>query len=155
MSWDKDLKIKQVDELISSLKSDKRIIKPKTGWINLIRTTLGMSARALGGRVGLTQSRIALIEKGEVNGTITLNTLEKVVSGLDCELVYFLVPKEKSLSAMREKQAYKKASSLDSYAERHMVLEDQATSNNYQKENIEKLKDEYLKNWPRDFWDEK
>lgn len=153
MSWEKDLKIKQVDEMIATLKTEQSLVKPKGGWIKLIRTTLGMSARALGDRVGLTQSRIALIEKGEINETITLQTLEKVADGLECKLVYFLVPKEKSLATLREKQAYKKALAVDSYAERQMTLEDQATSKQYQKENIEKLKNEYLRNWPQDFWD--
>jgi XRE family transcriptional regulator, regulator of sulfur utilization len=154
MTWDKDLKLKQVDELISKLTVDDSISRPKTGWINLVRNTLGMSARALGRRVGLTQSRVALIEKGEAEKTITLHTLEKLADGLDCKLVYFLVPKEKSLSALREKQAYKKAVLLDSYTEHQMELEDQATSSNYQKENLEKLKEEYLRKWSRDFWDD-
>jgi predicted DNA-binding mobile mystery protein A len=155
MSWEKDLKIKQVDEMITTLITDKYSTTPKGGWLKLIRTTLGMSARALGERVDLTQSRIALIEKGEVDATITLHTLEKVAGGLECKLVYFLIPKEKSLAALREKQAYKNALALDSYAERHMALEDQATSKSYQQENIEKLKDEYLRNWPQNFWDKK
>ena len=153
MSWEKDLKLKQVDELINKLKPSTSYVNPKTGWLKLVRTALGMSARSLAKKVGLTQSRIALIEKGEVDGTITLNTLEKVAEGLDCKLVYFLVPKAKSLSSLREIQAYKKASDLDSYVEHHMKLEYQSTELSYQKENIEKLKEEYLKNWLSNFWD--
>ncbi len=153
--WNKDLKIKQVDELIKQLTPDPLPKKPKTGWLNLVRTALGMSARILGSKVGLTQSRIALIEKGEVNGTITLHTLEKVAEGLNCDVVYYLRPKTKTLWALREAQAYKKASQLNLYTEHQMILEDQATSTRYQEENIQKLKDEYLKNWPRDFWDNK
>jgi predicted DNA-binding mobile mystery protein A len=153
MIWEKDLKIKQVDELISDIKSQKQVQMPKTGWIKLIRTALGMSTRALGERIGLVQSRIAVIEHGEMNRTITLHTLEKVAEGLNCELVYFLIPKSGSLASFREKQAYKKASKLNTYAEQQMILEDQATSKKFQDENINKLKDEYLRNWPRDFWD--
>ncbi len=153
MAWEKDLKIKQVDNLINSIKPQKHVRIPKSGWVKLIRTALGMSARVLGEHVGLTQSRITLIEKGEVDGTITLHTLEKIAEGLECELVYFLVPKKNSLGSIREEQAYKKASKLNAYAEQHMLLEDQATSKQFQDENINKLKDEYLRNWPRDFWD--
>lgn len=153
MSWEKDLKLKQVDELINKLNPQIPYVKPKDGWLKLVRMALGMSARSLAKKVGLTQSRIALIETGEVSGTITLNTLEKVAEGLECKLVYFLVPKAKSLANLRETQAYKKASELDSYAEHHMKLEEQSTAYIYQKESIEKLKNEYLKNWPSDFWD--
>lgn len=153
MSWEKDLKLKQVDELIVNLKPEKLATKPKSGWLKLIRTALGMNARALGTRVGLTQSRITLIEKGEIDGTITLHTLEKIAEGLECKLVYFLVPTSGSLESLREKQAYKKAKLLDGYTEQQMALEDQATTHQYQQKSIEKLKEEYLKNWPRDFWD--
>lgn len=68
-----------------------------------------MSTRALGERCGLSQSRISLIEKGEIDGTLTLNTLEKVAEGLNCELVYFLQPKQgQTLEDLREHQAKKK-----------------------------------------------
>ena len=153
MSWNKDLKLKQVDDLISELKPLLNHKRPRFGWLKLIRTTLAMSARALGERVGLAQSRIALIERGEVDGTITLNTLEKVANGLGCEVVYYLIPREESLAQMREKQAYYKAKTLNDYAELHMNLENQVTSINYQEQEIEKIKDEYLRTWPVDFWD--
>jgi predicted DNA-binding mobile mystery protein A len=153
MIWEKDLKIKQVDELISYIKFQEQVQMPKSGWINLIRTALGMSMRALGERIGLVQSRVAVIEQGERDKTITLHTLEKVAQGLNCELIYFLVPKSGSLANFREKQAYEKAVKLNTYAEQQMKLEDQATSKQFQAENINKLKDEFLRNWPRDFWD--
>lgn len=154
MSWDKELKLKQLDDLIHRLKPKERYKKPKIGWIKLIRTTIAMSARVLGKRVGLTQSRIALIEKGEVNGTITLQTLEKIADGLECEVIYLLVPKDESLAKLREKQAYYKATTLNSYAEHHMALENQSTSPEYQRGEIEKAKDEYLKNWHKNLWEE-
>jgi predicted DNA-binding mobile mystery protein A len=153
MSWEKDLKLKQVDDLIRKLKPSMQYIKPKTGWLRLIRTALGMSARVLAKRVGLTQSRISLIEKGEVDGTITLNTLEKVAEGLNCRIVYFLVPQEESLAKLRENQANKKATDLNTYTECQMELEDQPTSKNYQNNSIAKIKEEYLRNWSVDFWD--
>ena len=153
MSWNKELKLKQVDAVINGVKPLIHYKIPKSGWIKLIRTTLAMSARVLGERVGLAQSRIALIEKGEVKGTITLNTLEKVAEGLGCSVVYYLIPKDESLSKMREQQAYLKAKYLNDYAELHMNLEDQSTSVGFQKKEIETTKDEYLKTWPVDFWE--
>ncbi len=151
--WNKDLKLKQVDNMIHNLNPTKLTMKPKTGWLKLVRTALGMSARVLGERVGLSQSRVALIEKGEMDGSITLRTLEKLAEGLGCELIYYLKPQGNSLSGLREIQANKKASTLDLYTEQQMLLEDQSTSSDYQSQNIKKLKEEYLKNWPRDFWD--
>ncbi|MBY0379362.1 MAG: mobile mystery protein A [Burkholderiales bacterium] len=154
MSWEKELKLKQVDEMISKLKTNN-VIKPKNGWIYLIRKTLGMSTRVLAERIGLAQSRVALIEKGEVNETITLHTLKKVAEGLECDFIYFLVPKDGSLAKLREKQAYKNAVHVDTYAEKHMNLEAQGTSIDYQKESVEKLKETYIKSWSRNFWNKK
>ncbi|WP_315708590.1 mobile mystery protein A [Brenneria uluponensis] len=152
--WDKNLQIKQVDKIITELNSRKKIRFPKKGWINLIRTSLGMSTRALGERIGLSQSRVSLIEKGEVEGSLTLNTLEKVAEGLNCDVVYYFVPKEgDTLEGLREKQAFKKADFLNSYTEIHMSLEKQSTSPTFQSTNRDKIKEELLKKWPRDFWD--
>jgi len=153
--WDKDLKIKQVDSLLKEIKPQRRYKRPKKGWVQLLRTALGMSARALGERCGLSQSRITLIEKGEIDGSLTINTLEKVADGLDCELVYFLVPKQdRTLQALREEQAEKKARLLNQYTEIHMSLEQQPTSKAFQNATQDKIKSDLLEKWPRDFWDE-
>lgn len=102
----------------------------------------------------MSQSWIALIEKGEIEGTLTLNTLDKVAEGLNCDVVYYLVPKQgDTLAGIREQQALKKAASLNNYTEVHMSLEQQPTSVAFQQENIEKFKLQLLEKWPRDFWD--
>ncbi|MGC6389978.1 helix-turn-helix domain-containing protein [Ewingella sp. S1.OA.A_B6] len=63
--WDKELNIKQVDNLVNEIKPRHRVKRPQKGWIRLFRTALGMSTRVLGEGYGLSQSRISLIEKGE------------------------------------------------------------------------------------------
>jgi predicted DNA-binding mobile mystery protein A len=154
--WDKELKIKQVDNLLNEMKPRRKAKRPKKGWIQLLRSALGMSTRSLAERCGLSQSRISLIEKGEIEGSLTLNTLEKIAEGLDCELVYFLQPKQgRTLQELREQQAEKKARFLNQYTEIHMSLEQQPTSSAFQKSTQDKLKSDLLQKWPRDFWDEK
>lgn len=93
-----------------------------------------------------------MIEQGEADGTISLNTLKKAADGLDCDLVYFLVPRAGSLAKIREEQAYLNAKSINHYVEQHMALENQATSKEYQQQEIEKTRNEYLKNWSFSFW---
>jgi predicted DNA-binding mobile mystery protein A len=153
MNWNKELNLKQIDETLSKVKDLTDIPRPSSGWINTIRTGLGMSARILGERIGLSQPRVALIEKGEVDGSISIKTLEKVAQGLGCRLVYTLVPEGDSLQKMREYQAIKKARNLNLYTERHMELEGQATNKNFQEETTKKIAEDYLRTWPRDFWD--
>ena len=155
MKWHKDLALKQVDEAIGQLAELNQIGRPVDGWINAVRTALGMSARALGERIGLSQPRVALIERGEVDGSISLKTLERAAQGLGCRVVYVLVPEEGTLAAMREQQALRKAKALNQYAERHMALEEQATAEGFQQESTRELASELLRTWPRDFWDDR
>ncbi|MBB3063508.1 mobile mystery protein A [Microbulbifer rhizosphaerae] len=153
MSWDKELNLQHMDETVAAVKRAK-IARPATGWLKAIRCALGMSTRSLGERIGLSQARVSGIEKGEINGVLTLNTLEKVAQGLGCRVVYALVPESESLQAMREDQAMKKARALNRYAERHMELEDQGTEASFREDATRKLAEEYLRTWPRDFWDD-
>ena len=104
--------------------------------------------------IGLSQPRVALIEKGEIDGSISIKTLEKAAQGLGCRLVYVLVPEDSSLQKMRERQATKKARALNLYAECHMELEDQATDDSFRDETTTKIAEDYLRAWPRDFWDD-
>jgi len=153
MSWEKDLTIQQLDERIAKLNQLSSITIPANGWINGIRNALGMSARSLGERIGLSQPRISLMEKGELDGSISIKTLEKAAQGLGCRVVYALIPEEGSLQIMREKQALKKARQMNQYTELHMGLEDQATDDDFKEQSIKLMADESLRKWPRDFWD--
>ena len=81
------------------------------GMIWNIRRALGMSARQLGQRLGVSQSAVSQYERGEVSGSITLSTLKQVAEALECDLVYSLVPRQ-DLNAMRKRQARELASSL-------------------------------------------
>jgi predicted DNA-binding mobile mystery protein A len=76
---------------------------PRLGWIRAIRNALGMSAKQLARRSHLSQQRIAAIEKQELDGSLTLRTLRKVAEGLDCKLVFSLLPRT-SLESMHHRQ---------------------------------------------------
>ncbi len=154
MTWEKDLNIQQLDETISRFNKLLLVSAPSSGWINAIRNALGMSARTLGERIGLSQPRIALMEKGEVDGSISIKTLEKAAQGLGCRVVFALIPESGTLQEMREKQALKKARQLNQYTELHMELEEQATEDNFREQSIKTMADDYLRKWPRDFWDD-
>jgi XRE family transcriptional regulator, regulator of sulfur utilization len=154
MIWEKDLNIKQLDETISRFNKLSSVPRPDKGWINTIRSSLGMSARILGERIGLSQPRIALIEKGEVDGSISIKTLEKAAHGLGCRVIFALIPEEGTLQEMREKQALKKARQINQYTEHHMALEEQTTGFDFKEQSIKNMVDEDLRKWPRNFWDD-
>jgi len=54
-----------------------RIQRPPRGWVKAIREALGMTTRQLASRIGVGQSRVVDIEKGEMTGSITLDSLQR------------------------------------------------------------------------------
>ena len=95
---------------------------PKQGWISAIRRALGMTAKQLAERVGLSQPRIAKMELNENN--LKISTMKKIAEGLDCDFVYGFIPKS-SLQETIKRQAHKKAKTILSSVNTNMALEDQ------------------------------
>ena len=81
---------------------------PPGGWVRAIREALGMSQFELGQRMGVSQPRVAQIERAEANGSVELATIGRTASALGCSLRYVLVPDE-SLEQMVRRQALDKA----------------------------------------------
>jgi predicted DNA-binding mobile mystery protein A len=65
------------------------------------------------------------IEKGEMSGSITLDSLARAAHALDCELVYALVPR-KPLETMVEERATEVAIRSVKAMRHTMALEDQS-----------------------------
>ena len=95
---------------------------PKQGWISAVRQALGMTAKQLAERVGLSQPRIAKMELNENN--LKISTMKKIAEGLDCDFVYGFVPKS-SLQETINRQARKKAEAILSNVNTNMALEGQ------------------------------
>ncbi len=100
---------------------------PKGGWVREIRTALGMSMQALGQRLGVIKQRIEALEKAEVEGKVTVESLRKAAEALDCEFVYAFVPR-KGLQTFLEQEARNVAMNLVSTTSHSMNLELQGTS---------------------------
>lgn len=149
----KKLQIAQLDAKMRVLVPLKNLVSPPTGWINAIRTAIGMSLQQLGGRLHITKQSMQGIEQRERDGSITLNTLRETAAALDMHLVYGLVPKENSLESMIESKAIELATTIVMRTSNTMKLEDQENS----KERIEKaIRDraiEIIHEMPKILWD--
>lgn len=62
-----------------------------------------MTTAQLGKRISVGQSRAFDIEKAELSGRITLDSLERAAHALDCCLVYALVPRQSLESRVEER----------------------------------------------------
>jgi predicted DNA-binding mobile mystery protein A len=154
MTWEKRLIIEQLDESLKGLPPGARVPRFKNGWIKTIRTALGMSTRTLGERIGVSQPQISKLENSEVDKAITLRSLERAAEGLNCELVYFLVPKQQNLAKTLEQQALRKSSKEVKSVNTHMALEGQGLSQVDVDKMIDAEVKELLYRLPRDFWDD-
>jgi predicted DNA-binding mobile mystery protein A len=83
----------QLDTRFERVRLLSREGPPTGGFIRAIRTALGMSGRELGERMGVSQSTVTDLEASEVRGTIQLDSLHRAADALDCDLVYFLIPR--------------------------------------------------------------
>jgi predicted DNA-binding mobile mystery protein A len=148
----KRLLLKQVSEQLAKFSSLKELRAPASGWIKTIRSALGMSMSQLANRLNLSQPRIHAIERAEVDGTITMNTLRKVAEALDCELVYAFIPR-RGLDAMRQQQARSVAEKLMDRVSHTMVLEKQEVSKETTEFQLQELINELLNEQPKKLWE--
>ncbi|MGH8994546.1 MAG: mobile mystery protein A [Acidimicrobiales bacterium] len=87
----------------------------------------GNTEPAAAARMGVTQATAAELEASEVHGTIGLGSLVRAAGALDCELVYFLVPR-RPLSESVQNRARQVAATHLARIGHHSRLEDQTLS---------------------------
>jgi len=152
-SESKRLAIRQLDHTLSQFKNVGSFILPPKGWIRAIRTALGMPARHLGRRAGMTQAAVAQIEKSEAVGKASISTMRKMAEALDCTFVYALVPNT-SLEAFLKKQITEHAKQKVLSTAHSMTLESQGVTDEETKKQIDMLVENMLVTLPRDIWDQ-
>lgn len=128
-----DFKLKQLDNKFEYLKEFKKVERPKEGWINEIRKSLGMTYRNLAEKLKVSPPMIKSYEKSEINNKITIETLSKVAESMNCKFVYAIIP-EISL----QKIIYDRTDEVVDYimdkSNRLMELENQNTNNEFKKQ---------------------
>lgn len=143
----------QLDKRLAALKPLAKTARPARGWVRAIRETLGMTTRQFGARLGVSQPRIIKLEKSEVDGSITLESLERAAQALGCRVVYVLVPEKPLGETIHERAALLAERQLKS-VEQTMRLEDQAVRDDARrKEARQRFIDELLRK-PARLWDE-
>lgn len=145
------LRRKQIDASLTTLTPLRQVAHPSRGWIREIRTALGLTTAQLAARMGLSQAGVSKLEGREADGSVTINSLRTAADALECDLVYALVPRAGSLSAVMEKRARAIATAAVGRVSHTMRLEDQAVSAAAIQEQIEDLTRDLLDD-PRALW---
>jgi predicted DNA-binding mobile mystery protein A len=125
---------KHLDKRLNILRNAS-FAQPSRGWVKAIREALGMTTRQLARRIGVGQSRAVDIEKAEVTGSLTLDSLKRAARALECELVYALVPR-KPLEEMVEERATALAKNIVKTTRHTMALENQSVNEEDEREQV-------------------
>lgn len=126
---------------------------PAKGWVHTIRSAIGMSSPELARRIGMTRQGVSEIERRERDGSVSLAVLQKAAEGMDCDLVYAIVPR-KSLAELMKEQARKKATDEIRRVVHTMLLENQGTALEETDRLIEERADQLLRGSRRALWSE-
>lgn len=144
---------RQLDVKLRRLARFAPELRPRGGWVRTIRESLGMTLRQLAQRMGVSHVVVARIEEREGLGTVTLDTLRRAADAMDCELVYFLLPR-RGLDAAVQAQAWKVAESMVGKVSHSMVLEAQGTGAHEQEQQIHDLAAELTRGSGSRIWDD-
>lgn len=126
---------------------------PASGWINAIRTSLGMTLEQLANKLSVSKQNIQRLERSEQEKSITLKSLQDLADAMDMELVYGFVPKDGSLDALIERKASKLAYDIVHQASQHLVLEEQKAPDVTLEKSVEERKKEIINKMPKSLWD--
>jgi predicted DNA-binding mobile mystery protein A len=147
----KALARRSLDRRLAPLRSSDAVARPPRGWVRAIRDALGMTTRQLAKRIGVVQSTVAALEKGEMEDTVTLATMRKAAEAMDCAFVYALIP-SKPLEEVLRGRARKIADEQLARMDHTMSLEGQALASEDLAAERERLVDELLRGDLRQLW---
>ncbi|HEV2953054.1 MAG TPA: mobile mystery protein A [Candidatus Dormibacteraeota bacterium] len=143
----------EIDRVFSRDQIDRvHLAVPEGGRLKTVRTALGMTAGQLGRRVGVSQNAISEAEAAETTGGITLRTIRKIADGLNCDLVYALVPRD-SMAAMVRNQANLAARRMVIEVSHGMSLEEQSTGAATLESEIDAVRERLIAQDSRQIWD--
>jgi predicted DNA-binding mobile mystery protein A len=114
---------------------------------------VGMTSKQLGVRLGVSQPRVTKIEKGEREGSITLDTLRRTVQAMDCQLIYAFVPR-RPLHELVEERARLRARAILEATTHSMALEDQLADADTEAAQLEQLTREFMEKSGQDLWED-
>lgn len=149
----KKLQFEQLNSKLKEFQFIQNAKVPDTGWINAIRTAIGMSLVQLGNRLNITKQSVQEIETREKDGNITIKSLREAGKALDMQLLYGFVPNDGSLNAMVDKKTKELATKIVLRTSNSMVLEDQGNSEDRLQKAIDDRAAELKKEMPKILWD--
>jgi predicted DNA-binding mobile mystery protein A len=67
---------------------------PARGWLRAVREAVGLTQLEVAAKVGVKRQSYAQFENAEERGSISIASLRRAAEAMDCELVYYVMPRE-------------------------------------------------------------
>lgn len=84
-----------LDQQVTAMqKARSGIRRPSKGWLRTVRDAIGMNRSEVAKGMGISRQSYTALEQAEAGRAITLRSLDRAAEAMDCEVVYFLVPKQ-------------------------------------------------------------
>ena len=126
---------------------------PPEGWLGTMRTALGMTGAQLARRMGVTRGAVSSFEKAELNGGITLKSMQKLAQAMNARFVYAVIP-EDDVNTVIERRAQKRAHALVKEADIQMALEEQSLSSDRLEAEVMRVAKELLEKRQSELWND-
>lgn len=145
------LRLEQLQATLSSYADMGKRRPPSRGWLKLIREALGRTERQQAQRLRISGAALHKSEKAEAEDRISLGQLRKLADGLDCELVYALVPRRPLTDVVQERARAIAMEEVGGVAHT-MGLEDQRPGAERLRKQVERRTEELLSGRWSDLW---
>ena len=112
-----------------------------------------MSGRQFARCLGVSAPWITTLEKKELAGAVTINTMRQAAEALDSVFVYAVIPRE-SLAAIVRKRAEALATKRLARVSHSMLLEAQQLSDTEQQKAFAAEVESLIREMPRELWED-
>lgn len=143
----------QLETTMDKLSCMREVQRPAKGWLRAVREALGMTGKQFARRLGVSAPRVTVLEKDELSGGVTLNTMRQAAEALDCIFVYAVVPRE-SLTDIVRKRARSLAGKRLARVSHSMLLEAQQLTGEEQRKMLASEIEELTMNMPKELWED-
>lgn len=147
----KRLMREQLEATLDRLGCMRDVQRPARGWLRAVREALGMSGRQFARRLDVSAPWITALEKKELTGSVTINTMRKAADALDCVFFYAVIPRE-SLGDIVRRRAEVLAGKRLARVSHSMLLEAQQLSDAEQKKAFAAEVDALIRDMPKELW---
>ncbi len=145
------LRLEQIQASMPAYADMAKRPRPSRGWLKLIRESLGRTERQQAKRLGISAPTLHKSEQSEAEDRISLGQLRKLADGLDCELVYALVPRRPLPEIVRERARTIALDEVGAVAH-SMGLEDQRPAADRLRQQTDRRTEELLRGRWSNLW---